>query len=438
MRTKNTASHWIGRVIVLAMVFHMAMDLKSYSEETPPDNRKTAYEKMALFTQIIEQLRAGYVDSEKTAYTELIYDSLKGMLNGLDEYSQFMDPDDYAVMMDDTTGHFGGIGVVIAVKSGQLTIVAPMEGTPGFKAGLLPGDRIIEIGGESTENDDLSAAAKKMRGNPGTTISMKIYRPKTQDVKDMEIVRAKIEVPSIKGVEMVEEGIGYLRITQFDEMTAESLHKALRTLREQGMNALIIDLRNNPGGLLSSAIEVSDFFLPKGDVIVSTRGRDEAPLQIFSANSNHDVQTYPMVFLVNGGSASASEIFSGAMQDHQRAILVGEKTFGKGSVQSVVKMDDGSAVRFTSAYYFTPNKRLIHDKGIQPDIVVPMSPEEWGKILLTRSRPKLADPEEWEGEFGDAEDIQLKRAVDILKGISIFQAQSGEPDLIVTRDNQEP
>jgi carboxyl-terminal processing protease len=426
---------WLFRLVLLGLAINLATGLKIYSEESVPDDRAGAYEKMALYAGVIEQLRDSYVDGSKVAYTNLVYGSLKGMLQSLDEYSQFMDPEDYAAMLEDTTGHFGGIGIVIGMKDNQLTIIAPMEGTPGFKAGLLPGDKVIEIDGVSTENTDISSAAKLMRGNPGTRVNIKIYRPKNKEVKEMEITRAKIEVPSVKDAEIIDEGIGYLRITQFDEMTGEILHDSLRDLRSKGMDALIIDLRNNPGGLLSSAIEVSDFFLEKDAEIVSTRGRDGNPTQTYRARSSVDVQDYPMVILVNGGSASASEIFSGAMQDYQRAILVGEKTFGKGSVQSVVKMDDGSAIRYTTAYYYTPSKRLIHNKGIEPDIVVPMPPEEWGKLLLQRSRPKLAEPEEWEADLGNFEDIQLKRAVDILKGITIFQAQSGDPRVIVTRDN---
>lgn len=401
--------------------------------ETPPDARKAAYEKMALYARVLEQVRESYVEADKTAYQELVYGSLKGMLSSLDEYSQFMLPEEYDAMVDETSGRFGGIGVVIGMKDGQLTVVAPMEDTPGFLAGLLPGDRLIEIGGESTEHLDYGDVIKRMRGNPGTKVSLKIYRPKTKEVKEMEIMRANIEVPSVKDAELIEDGIGYLRLTQFDEMSGSALRKAVRELRDQGMQALIIDLRNNPGGLLSAAVEVSDLFMKQDTEIVSTRGRDGTSVQTYRARSGQDVQEYPMILLVNGGSASASEIFSGAMQDHQRAILVGEKTYGKGSVQSVIKMDDGSAIRVTTAYYYTPKERLIHKKGIEPDIVVPMAPEEWGRILLMRSRPKLAEVEEWEKDLADAEDIQLKRAVDILKGITIFQAQNGEPSVIVTK-----
>lgn len=409
------------------------MAAPAFAADPLQDGRPQAYEKMALYARVLEQVRESYVEEDKITYQDLVYGSLKGMLSSLDEYSQFLLPDEYDAMVDDTNGRFGGIGVVIGLKDGQLTVIAPMEDTPGFLAGLLPGDRLIEIAGESTEHLDFSDAVKRMRGNPGTKVSLKIYRPKTREVKEMEITRANIEVPSVKDAEIIEDGIGYLRLTQFDEMTGSVLRKTLKELRNEGMQALIIDLRNNPGGLLSSAVEVCDLFMKRGSEIVSTRGRDGTATQTFQARNGQDVEEYPMILLVNGGSASASEIFGGAMQDHQRAILVGEKTYGKGSVQSVMKMDDGSAVRVTTAYYYTPKNRLIHKKGIEPDIVVPMAPEEWGRILLARSRPKLAEAEEWEKDLKNTEDIQLKRAVDILKGITIFQAQSGEPGVVVTR-----
>ena len=433
MNRKHISRNWFFGILLPILAGHLMFGGILYAGEPEQDGRKQAYEKMALYARVLEQIRESYVEENKIAYEDLVYGSLKGMLNSLDEYSQFMLPEEYDAMVDDTAGRFGGIGVVIGMKDGQLTVVAPMEDTPGFLAGMLPGDRLIEIGGESTENLDFSEAIKRMRGNPGTKISLKIYRPNTKEVMDMEITRANIEVPSIKDAEIIEEGIGYLRLTQFDELTGAALRKALKQLRSDGMQALIIDLRNNPGGLLSAAVEVCDLFLKRDTEIVSTRGRDGTPTQIFRARSGQDVQEYPMILLVNGGSASASEIFSGAMQDHQRAILVGEKTYGKGSVQSVIKMDDGSAIRVTTAYYYTPNNRLIHKKGIEPDIVVPMAPEEWGKLLLARSRPKLAETDDWEKEMNQVEDIQLKRAVDILKGITIFQAQSGEPSVVVTR-----
>jgi carboxyl-terminal processing protease len=271
---------------------------------------------------------------------------------------------------------------------------------------------------------------KKLRGEPGTEVTIKILRPKTQEIEEVTIERAIIEVPSVKDAEILEDHIGYVRITQFNEPTAEALKDALEVLSDEGMRGLIVDLRNNPGGLLSAAVDVSEKFLKRGQEIVSTRGRNGEDTQVFRAKGRTHYPDIPMALLVNSGSASASEIFAGAMQDHRRAILVGEKTFGKGSVQSVLPMDDGSAIRLTTAKYYTPNQRVIHEKGIEPDIVVPLAPSEWRRLLIQRSRPDTLpqqDTENAEETTPEEElaDPQLERALDVLKGIMIFRSHNG-------------
>ena len=223
---------------------------------------------------------------------------------------------------------------------------------------------------------------------------------------------------------MMEDGIGYLRIVQFNEPTANALQDALDKLTKEGLQGLIVDLRNNPGGLLTSAIEISEKFLKRGDLIVYTQGRNEKPQQTFRVKGRYHYLEFPMVILVNGGSASASEIMAGALQDHQRAILLGEKTFGKGSVQSVLPLDDGSAIRLTTAKYYTPSKRVINEHGIEPDIVVPMSPDDWRKLLIQRAKAEGAPVEERDKESGVVRDVQLERAIDVLKGVMIFASQN--------------
>jgi len=412
-------------VLVLVLGVNLMVGFRLYSKEAPPPERESPYDTMALFTKVLEQVRENYVDVEKTDYKDLIYGALRGMLSSLDPHSQFMDPEVFKEMKDDTAGQFGGLGIVISLRDGVLTIVAPMEDTPGFRAGLMAGDKIIEIDGESTEGLSLHQAVKRLRGKPGTKVTIKILRPKTQEVRTVEIVRAEIKVPSVKDADILEDGIGYLRITQFNEPTARALQKAVDGLLEKGMRALIVDLRNNPGGLLSAAVDVSQKFLPRGSVIVSIKGRKARQQQTFRARGRRHYVDFPMAVLINGGSASASEIFSGAMQDHRRAIIIGEKSFGKGSVQSVLPEEDGSAIRLTTAYYYTPDHRLIQDKGIIPDIVVPMSAEDWRKVLIKRSRPKNAPPEEGEEELEEVADVQLERAVDVLKGVIIFEKHAG-------------
>jgi len=426
----------LGWFILAALLTgNLMIGARLYSQEIAEKDRDDAYEKISLFTRVLEQVREHYVDEEKTSYENLIYSALRGMLQSLDPHSQFMDAESYEDMKDDTAGQFGGLGIVISIKDSVLTIIAPMEDTPGFRAGLLAGDKIIEIDGKSTEGLSLPDAVKKLRGAPGTKVAIKILRPKTQDIKVVEVERAEIKVASVKDAHIMEDGIAYLRITQFNEPTATALQEALDKLTAEGMKALVLDLRNNPGGLLSSAIEVSQKFVKRNDSIVSTQGRDESQHQVFKGKGRQHYLDFPMAILVNGGSASASEIVAGALQDHKRAILVGEKTFGKGSVQSVLPMEGGTALRLTTAKYYTPSKRMIHDRGIEPDIVVPMSPEDWRKIRLDHAKAENGgiddDAAEEEGDVqvtGDSSkdeviDVQLQRAIDVLKGVMSFTAQ---------------
>jgi len=390
------------------------------------DTLEVAFQQMQQMAEVILQIRQSYVDEEKTGYKELMYGALKGMLSSLDPHSQFMEPETFNDMKNDTAGEFGGLGIVIGLRDGVLTVIAPMEDTPAFRAGILHGDKIVTIDDQSTENLSLQDAVRKMRGEPGTRVKIKVVRPKPQEIKEYEITRAVIKVESVKGTTMLEDHIGYIRITQFNEPTADALQKALDKLRAEGLTALILDLRNNPGGLLNSAVEVSQKFLKNGDKVVSTKGRPGTGMQaVYTAKGKSHYVDFPIVVLVNGGSASASEIVAGALQDYRRGILVGEKTFGKGSVQSVLPLDDGSAIRLTTAKYYTPKDRMIHEKGIEPDIVVPMAPDLWQRVQIKRSRAELGNEEDDDPrlDLKNAMDIQLERAIDVLKGIRIFKAE---------------
>ena len=340
---------------------------KFKGEGQVPEAADDPLESIALFTTVMEQVREYYVDGEKVGYDSLVRSALSGMLPDLDEHSSFLDATTYSDMQEDTSGRFGGLGVVVSVREGVLTVVAPMEDTPGFRAGILSGDKIIEIDGESTKGMTLTEAVKVLRGEIGTEVDMKIFRPSTSQVDQLTLVRQDIKVSSVKGAKMLENGIGYVRITQFNQPTAELLQEAIDSLREEGLQALVIDLRDNPGGLLSAAIEVSQKFLPPKAMVVYTQGRHPHDRKTYEARGPNHYLEIPVAILINEGSASASEIVSGALQDHKRAILVGVRSFGKGSVQSVLPLEDGSAVRLTTAKYYTPSERVIHGKGIEPD-----------------------------------------------------------------------
>ncbi|MFP6907261.1 MAG: S41 family peptidase [Verrucomicrobiota bacterium] len=417
---KNIGKGSIGLMAMVLMIANLIVGAKLYNSEEALAERVQAFSQLELFTKVVEHVREYYVDGEKVDYDSLIIDgALNGMLESLDPHSQFMDKDMYDDMKEDTTGQFGGIGIVISVEDGILTVVAPMEGTPGFDAGIRTDDRIIEIDGASTEGFALSEAVKRLRGVPGSHVTMKVLRPENSDVMDFSITRSVINVASVKDANVNEDGIGYIRIISFDQRSADLLQKGLEDMIDQGMKGLVLDLRNNPGGLLTAAIEVSQKFLDKKDPVVFTQGRDFASRKTYRARGAHHYKDFPLVILINSGSASASEIVAGALQDHKRAILVGQRSFGKGSVQSVLPMDGGSAIRLTTARYYTPSERVIHKRGIMPDIVVDIDPVDWQRILQRRTRPYSSTGEESQ----DVEDPQLDRAIDVLKGIMLFQAR---------------
>ncbi len=418
----------VGLVAVL-LGFNLFVAARLYSQATTKTDKDDPYSHMDLITKVMEYIRKDYVDGDKVSYQNLTYGALRGMLNSLDPHSQFMEPQSYEDMKEDTEGKFGGLGIVISMsKEGFLTVVAPMEDTPGAKAGLLPADRIIKIDGKATDRMSLPEAVRQLRGDPGTKVTISIFRQKAKDpgdrIKDYTIERAEIKVDSVKDVKMLQDGIGYVRITQFNEPTSDEFEKALDKLEGQGMGALIVDLRNNPGGLLESARQVASKFIPAGQLIVSTESRDPKDKIVYPSAHGKKHMGYPVVVLVNNGSASGSEIVAGALQDLKRAVLVGETTFGKGSVQSILQLPDGSAMRLTTAKYYTPSHKVIHEHGVTPDIIVPVSEEDERKLQEQRLHENLPPPEEGADKVEKVDDVQLDRAIDVLKGVKLFAKQA--------------
>src|SRR5438132_2505736 len=339
----------------------------------------TGYSQIAIFAKAVQLIRQDYVDGNKTSYHDLITAALKGMLGSLDPHSQFMDPNDFRDMQEDTRSRFNGLGIEVAIKNGLPTVVTPMEDTPAARAGILSGDQILKIDGASTERMELQDVINRLRGAPGQKITLTLMRPSTKEVKDYVLERTEIKVQSVKGARLLDPEltgsfkIGYIRLVQFNEPTANDLSKALDELQKQGMQALILDLRNNPGGLLNSAVDVCAQFLPPNTKVVSTQGRVASQQREYSTSGAAKQRpNFPIAVLANEGSASGAEIVSGALKDLHRAILVGETTFGKGSVQNVMQLPDGSALRFTTAKYYTPSKRVIQGNGVTPNIRVPM------------------------------------------------------------------
>jgi len=388
-----------------------------------------------LFSTVLQRVRTEYVDGQKLTYRDLTYAAVKGMVNVLDPHSDFMDPVAYHNFQDDTEGQFGGLGLVVTVRSNYVTVVTPMEDTPGFQAGILAGDRIVKINGEDALKMPLEDAVKRLRGKPGTRVTITIQRPASGLVRNFTLTRDIIQMKMVEDINgkkdfpLNGDKIGYICITQFGDKTGAELEAALRKLQAQGMKALVLDLRWNPGGLLDEAVNVCQKFLPRGQMIVSTEGRDPAQNSVRRAAGRGDeLQGMPVVVLVNLSSASASEIVTGCLQDLHRAIILGEKTFGKGSVQSVFTFDDGSALKLTTAKYYTPSHRVIHEHGITPDIVVPMSDDEQALLQIKRAPGGLESLSETNRvQLSKFQDQQLVRAEDLLKGILLYESFNSSP-----------
>ncbi len=418
---------------IIAIGFSVTLLVSSVSfaeKEKSPDD---LYKELELFSSAVSIIRSDYV--EEPPSKDLIYGALKGMLSSLDAYSQFMDPDMYNEMKIETEGEFGGIGIEITIRDNLLTIISPLDDTPAYEVGLKAADKIVKIDGEITKDLTLIEAVKKLRGKPGTKVNITVLRESEGKLLDFTITRSIIKIDSIKKSEIIDNDIGYIRLVEFQEKTHKELDTSLRKLERKKIKGLILDLRNNPGGLLDSAIEVSRKFLEEGKVVVSTKGRVENQNFVFTSKNRKPHAGYPMVVLINGGSASASEIVAGALQDHKRGIILGTKSFGKGSVQTVVPLSDGSAVRLTTSKYFTPNGHSIHGKGITPDIVVEyresIAKEEENKDLIVLEElleeEKDKDPEkkkEKKEEDKTKYDNQILSAVDVLKGIIIYSDKS--------------
>jgi carboxyl-terminal processing protease len=402
---------------------------------------KDAYDNIEAFANVLTMVQKHYVDEVSTK--NLIDGAINGMLTSLDPHSAYLTPDLYRELQVDTRGSFGGLGIEITLRNGILTVVSPIEDTPAFREGIKAGDQIIKIEDEFTKDMTLLQAVRKMRGPEGTKIDLTIRREGEQEWLDFRLTREVIQIKSVK-YRMLDPGYGYLRVTQFQERTERDTKKAIEALTKDAggsLSGLVLDLRNNPGGLLSQAVRLADLFLDSG-VLVYTEGRLDNQRQKFFAHKPNTGVEFPMIVLVNGGSASASEIVAGALQDHRRALVLGTQTFGKGSVQTILPIDGDAAIRLTTARYYTPNGRSIQATGITPDIIMEPAttvrveaqgpPERIRERNLPRhlegNEPGENGEDEDEGEpvFNDPQaagepDAQLDRALELLKSWNVFK-----------------
>ena len=420
--------------VLAALVLNLALGANIYLRAAKPananDNPQASEE---LFDDVLQKIHNEYVDGKDLTYRQLVYSALKGAVAKLDPHSEFLDAESFQELQDDTEGQFGGVGLMVGMKDGQITVIAPMDDTPGSRAGILSGDRIVKVEGKSVEKLSLPEVVKQLRGEPGSTVSLTVERPATGAQKTFLLARAIIQLEMVKDINgkkefpVDENKIGYVRITQFGEKTADELESALDKLKSQGMKGLILDLRWNPGGLLEAAVDVCQKFLPVGQLVVSTEGRHTLE-RYYARGSGDELKHVPIVVLANLGSASAAEIVTGCLQDLHRAVVLGEKTFGKGSVQTIFQLDDGSALKLTVAKYYTPSHKVIHQHGITPDIYVPLTDAEEAAILAQRTPGGLDSiPETARASVVAIRDEQLDRAEDLLKGLILYDRLSATP-----------
>ena len=365
--------NWPIKFIVFGafLIVYLLLTINVFAEED--QGKKNAYNKLKVFSEIISLIESNYVETVKS--DTMIEGAIRGMVKSLDPHTSYMPPATYKEMQVETTGKFGGLGIEISMRDGVLTVVSPIEETPAFRAGVKAGDKIIKIDDESTLDMTLQDAVSLMRGETGSPIKITIFRKNFKAPKEFTIVRDIIKVRSVVH-KLYQEDIGYIKLRNFSKNTSSDLDKALDDLEQKGITKLILDVRNNPGGLLNQAVEVTDRFLNRENLIVYTKGRSNEQNMRFTSHDKVAGVNYPLIVLVNSGSASASEIVAGALQDLNRAIVLGTPTFGKGSVQTIIPLSDGSALKLTTARYYTPSGRVIQENGIEPDILVEMEPVE--------------------------------------------------------------
>jgi len=428
-------NRFTGKRLLVLLVFLTALILLGpYSDRRVSAVDRNTYRNLKTFSEVLDMVEKNYV--EPVDSTKMMQGAINGMMKSLDPHSTFMTAEMYKDLEVETRGSFGGIGIEITVLKDVLTVVSPIEDTPAYHAGVKAGDQIIKIDGKSTKDITITEAVKKLRGPRDTQVTITIFHEGMAKPKDIVITRSIIKIRSVKS-KSFEDHIGYIRISSFQERTAEDAKKVLREIEGKAgpLKGIVIDLRNNPGGLLNQSVEVSDLFMKSG-VIVSTRGRSKSMESKSEAKDDGDEPTCPIVVLVNEGTASAAEIVSGALQDNGRAVILGTQTFGKGSVQTVIPLEDGAALKLTTAKYYTPKGRSIQAEGITPDIVVrPVKPTEeksLGEDQQIRERDlqgHIRSPKEGEGKpeeakkdlDGLAQDNQLKHAIDILRGWDILK-----------------
>jgi carboxyl-terminal processing protease len=381
-------------------------------------DRSTAYVR-----EVLQKVNEEYVDPKSSGYEAITRLALHGMVDSLDPHSQFLEAGDFNELEEDLAGEYGGIGVEVEMRKGAFSVINPIEGSPGEKAGILLGDEIVSIDGKPIEHDvPMDKVVDRLRGKPGTHVLVGLVRPSSGRRLDLDLLREVIKVVSVRGARVIDGATGYIQIREFDDHTSEQFDDALNGLLKKGIDSLVIDLRNNPGGPLEAAVEVAEPFFKKGDLIVYYQGRKAADREDYVSETEGEPLKIPVAVLINDLTASAAEIVAGAMKDAGHAVIVGERSYGKGSVQTILKLRNGEGLRLTTAHYFTPNGALIHGHGITPHVEVVLTPDEDRMIEEQTSRPDITDPAEFRDRFDFAPipDRQLDAALDVLRAARTF------------------
>jgi carboxyl-terminal processing protease len=412
-----------GAVLGIALTFAVARVATAWNFWP---NRELS-RSVSYLKDVMRLVNENYVDEKAVAFDLLARSALHGMIETLDPHSEFLEKKDNEEFEEDLTGEFGGVGIQVETRQNRIVVIAPLAGTPSERAGIQRGDEIVSIDGKAVESTgNIDGIVGRLRGKPKTKVLVGLFRPSTQETLNLTLVREVIKIESVRSVRVLEDGIGYVQVTEFSDQTARQFHRALESLLKQGIHSLIIDVRNNPGGLLDAAVELVEPFFRKNELIVYTKGRKASDREDFRAESAAPPIVLPIAVLINAGSASAAEIVTGALKDTGRAVVVGERSFGKGSVQSVFKLERGEGLRLTTARYYTPGGVSIHERGITPHVEVVMTPEEDTQLARQRARPDITDPREFKERFGfePIADRQLDTAVAMLKGVRLFSDRS--------------
>lgn len=419
----------LKRILVIAAAAAVGFGVAQFAARPPgfvrfgvpswwPDRERDR--NVRYFREVLQLVRENYVEeTDQTAYDGLTRAALAGMLSELDPHSGFLTREDYVRTNEELSNAFGGVGIQVEQREGRVVIISPIAATPAERAGLRRGDQLLRVDGRELVEPTMDRVVRLIRGEPGTEVRLTIYRPAQDRTQEFTLRRERIHLNSVRHATIGPGGIGYLQITQFSERTGREFSDALARLERQGLRALVLDLRNNPGGLLDAAVEVCEVFFEPGELVVYTQGRTAASREEFRARGRHPRRSYPVAVLVNGGTASAAEIVAGALKDTKRAVLVGERTFGKGSVQSVFELRDGEGLRLTTARYYTPGGLTIHEKGVTPQVELGVSLEDEVRVRLQQSRAGEYEPAEFAERFGFApiEDVQRQAAEELLAGV---------------------